>query len=572
MSLSDLLKASGRYSYLHWFLLLAYTIVIFSINIGSDGIYSAQEGRAAIVARNMIQSGDIFHVVIKGEPETEKPIMCYWFYAIAGKIFGVNEFSVRLPSILSVILCVMMAAWLGNRIYGRVTGLLSGYMLTTMIGFVNLGRIARIDIVLCAFFTAAMIFLYTGYFEKRKANWHLYIFYILLAFAVLVKGPVAVVMAALTILALLIKDRNFKAIWELKPVSGLIIGLLIDAPWYVYESVRTNGSFAFDFFWNQNIDRFLGINTEYSGGVRKTFFYYFPKLFAGALPWSLLVPFCLLAFRKKLNKLRLETYFLVFWVMAVFVFFSLSAIKRGDYILPLYPALAILIARYAALVDEIKPVLSGKWKIVWFALLGLVALSFVLLETGAVNYFGQLCIQGRIPHIKDRDGMGIVQTADLLKQNLALLMISVTVFFWMLYLIGRKLGQGRVLPAFASLMTILIIWFSIFYIWIDPATNIYKTTKYFCQQSQKHLPPDAVVAYAGSWYDEAVFFVNRDYERCKMNAIYDAETRKFKFKFIICPPGRLKELPEDIKAKMKKLEETISGHQYSLALYQVPTP
>ena len=147
--------------------------------------------------------------------------MAYWFYAIAGKIFGVNEFSVRLPSVIAAIATVILTCWLGGRIYGAGTGLLAGYMLATMFSFVNLGRIARIDIILCAFYTLSMLFLYLGYFEKRKPNRLLYLFYIVLALSVLVKGPVSAVLAGLTALLLAVKERNWRMLWDLKPVSGL---------------------------------------------------------------------------------------------------------------------------------------------------------------------------------------------------------------------------------------------------------------------------------------------------------------------------------------------------------------
>ena len=78
------------------------------------------------------------------------------FTLLSGAIFGVNEFSVRLPSILAGLATVLITCALGARIYSFRTGLLAGYIMASMMGFVNLSRLARIDIVLCAFYTASM--------------------------------------------------------------------------------------------------------------------------------------------------------------------------------------------------------------------------------------------------------------------------------------------------------------------------------------------------------------------------------------------------------------------------------
>jgi hypothetical protein len=153
-----------------------------------------------------------------------------------------------------------------------------------------------------------------------------------------------------------------------------------------------------------------------------------------------------------------------------------------------------------------------------------------MLKTGFINYVGKVCVAGKIPHIKVRDGMGIIQTADILNQYFILISIGVVLFLCLLYFAGSVLlARGRILPAFAITLTILILGFSVYYLWVDPAANVYKTTKYFCEQSRKHLPPDAIVAYTGTWVDEAVFFIDRDYERCKIDGIYDAVNNKMKF-------------------------------------------
>jgi 4-amino-4-deoxy-L-arabinose transferase-like glycosyltransferase len=278
-----------KLKYIIWALLLVYSILIFGLNLKEPGLYSTQEGRAGISARNMLRSDDYTRVHIKHTHNTEKPIFCYWLYALSCKILGFTEIAVRLPSVIAGILTVLMTCWLGMKIYGTSTGFLSGFILSSMISFANQARIARIDVVLTAFFVLCMILFYKGYLEKKKANWILYLFYALLAFSVLVKGPVTVLLAGLIVFFFAWKEKNWKILWEVKPVSGLIIGLLIAAPWFVCEGIKSEGAFTWDFFVNQNIKRFIG-GSSYCEGKRKIFIFYFFNLFQGAFPWSVFAP------------------------------------------------------------------------------------------------------------------------------------------------------------------------------------------------------------------------------------------------------------------------------------------
>ena len=560
-----------------WGLLLVYSGIIFFINIHTGGIYSAQEGRAAIVARNMINSGDYARIEIKAEPENEKPIFCYWMYALSGKVFGVNEFSVRLPSVLAALVSIVCAAYLGMRIYGQPTGYISGYVLATMFGFVNLGRIARIDMVLCAFYAVAMLLLYEGYFRKRKGNAWLYLFYVVLAIGVAVKGPVSVFLVGLTVLILLIMEWNFKKtttmLWELKPISGALICLAICVPWLIFEMSRTTQDFAWDFFWTQNIDRFLGIHTQFSEGKRKTFFYYFPKLFAMALPWSLLVPFLLWQYRKSWRKLRSETWFLLIWVLAVFGFFSFSFIKRGDYLLPLFPALAVLLGRYATLQTEKGFRITRHWKIVWEVLAGLTFVVWLGIIFGWFNTLAQAMIDEKIPHMSHRDGMALRDYLEIFSAYPWITLILAGAALAVLFFFGRQLQKGESFKALSTLMGILLIVFVFFYTCLDPISGRTRTTKDFCLRIQPLLPPDAYVAYIGSWVDEAVFFVNRDYENCtgKLDMVYDAQTDTFKFKYIISDSDYWNDKlsKQEFAKKLEVLDATVPDHHYPLTLLRV---
>ena len=545
-----------------WLMLGLFTAVVFSINVWSDGIYSAQEGRAALIARKMLESGNWLDHNIKGAHNTEKPIMCYWFYAASGSIFGVNEFSARLPSILAGLATVLMTCALGARIYGLRTGLLAGYIMASMIGFVNLSRLARIDIVLCAFYTGAMFLLYTGYFEKMKANWHLYMFYLVLALSVMVKGPVSVALVAFTVIVLVIKERNWKILWELKPVSGLIIGMAINAPWYIYENMRTEGAFFQDFFMNQNISRFTGINMSYRGGRRQSYFYYIPKLFLLALPWSLILPFGLYNYRKKFLKLKPSTYYLLIWFLVVFVFFSLAAIKRGDYLLPLFAPMTILLGRYLERFSENGSKLSKKWRGGWIVLVVVGAAALIMIRFGLLGYFGELIVTDKIKWISYRDGMNMVEISKMINNYYVWFCGIAVIVFAYLYWLGKILQKGEIRKALGGILLILLAYFCVYYIWIDPAQNKYKTVKYFCARSRKHVKPDEKVCYYSEWITETVFFMNRDYERQGAFSGVVDENGKIKYKYIITEPAKYNELPDAMKNKLEVLEETIPDHQY----------
>jgi dolichyl-phosphate-mannose-protein mannosyltransferase len=559
MSYKDFFKQSK----VQWLMLGLFAAIIFSINIWADGIYSAQEGRAALVARQMIKTGNWMHLNIKGAHNTEKPVMCYWFYALSGSIFGVNEFSVRLPSILAALATVLITCALGMRMYGRRTGLLAGYILASMMGFVNLSRLARIDIVLCAFYTASMYLLYTGYFEKMKANRRLYLFYLVLALSVMIKGPVSVALVAITVIVLVIKERNWKIIWELKPISGLLIGLAINAPWYTYEIIRTQGEFANDFFLNQNISRFTGVNMSYSGGKRRSFFHYIPKLLVFALPWSLLLPFGLYNFRKKFFKLKPATYYLLIWFLVVFVFFSLAAIKRGDYLLPLFAPMTILLGRYLECFVENGAKLSKKWRIGWIVLVIVGAAALIIIRFGLLGHVGELVVKDEIKWISYRDGMGMVQASNLINDMYIWCCIAAAIVFAYLYFLGKILEKGEMKKALNTILVVVLAYFCIFYIWIDPSQNKYKTVKYFCERSRQQVKPDEKVCYYVEWITETVFFMDRDYDRySRVEDIYDKQSGKVKYKYIITEHDEYNKLPAELKNKLEKLEETIPNHQY----------
>ena len=273
-----------------------FAAVLFLAGLGGGGIPAAQEGRTAIIVKNMIVSGNYMDMNVKDGILYEKPIGHYWLcvpFAAAFRAQDVDldtrasEWAFRLPSALSAFAAIAAAMLLAFRIYGARTAALTCVVLSSMVTFLHLGRLAHIDMPLCAAYAWAMAFLYLGYFERMESNPLIYGFYLCLAWGVLLKGPLVVILAGLTVLAMMIVFRRWKMLWELRPLTGGALFLLAALPWYVAETIRTNGAFFEEFILRQNVSRFTGIHSTYRGGERMSLFYYIPKLAAGAAPWSL---------------------------------------------------------------------------------------------------------------------------------------------------------------------------------------------------------------------------------------------------------------------------------------------
>jgi len=501
-----------------WLVLLLFCGIIYLVNLGCEGLYSAQEARAGVVSRHILESGNWLTMDLKGEPTTEKPMFCYWIYAIFGMVMGVSEFSVRLPSVIAALLTIVMTVWLAGRIYGRTTGFAAGYLLATMATFLNLGRTARIDIMLTAFYMAAMVCLYKAYFEKmRKSRGWLYLFYLALGVSILVKGPVGLAMAAIMLTVYMVIFRRWKMIAEFEPWTGLLIMAAIALPWYVYVTETTHGAFFREFIVEHNLKRFFG-GSDFKDGEFMPLSWYLPKFFAGALPWTIFLPFGLWQYRRNFRSLRPESVFLLLWFVTGFLFFSASAVKRGDYILPLYPAAAILLARYLVLLDTARPRLSVRWIWGWSAIAVVVVGLLVTVKAGWLARFGAIVAGNDFPHLSSQDGEFMMLAAQIINSGFWLSIIVAAAWLLFLFLVGQVLAQGKVLHAIAWFLPGLLIGMVGYFTVFTNAVNPYKTVKYFCGECAAIVPRDQKITYLWNLNTEVLYFLRNDYDFANDNA------------------------------------------------------
>ena len=498
-----------------------FAVLIFFVNLGSDGMYAPQEGRTAIITRNMLISHNYLDMTVPGGVPYEKPVGHYWLCLPLAAAFGLDgepvtsasEWALRLPSALSALIAVAAAAVLAARIYGTRCAAITMVVLSSMATFANLGRVAHIDMPLAAAYILAMLCLYLGYFERRRANAWLYGFYALLGWGMVLKGPVPVILAGLTVLLMAIRERSWRMLLDLRPFSGALVFLAVALPWYVAENFRTDGAFFNEFIINQNLRRFTGIGSTYRNGERMSYFYYFPKLFAGALPWSIFLVIGVIAMFRRVIRLqfRRESCYLIFMVAGAFVFFSLSALKRGDYLLPIYPALAILIARIIELGAERLPALHRGWIAVWGAIAALLAAATVLILTGVIGNVGTTVANREWRFMSRRDGMNTVMFCDFAVEHAALLIAAAAATALLLLIFGRLLARRRNFAAFALLAVLVLALFSFYHAVLQPGTDRLKTVKPLVREAAALLPPGARVLYLGDFNTELIYFVNHPY-------------------------------------------------------------
>lgn len=544
--------------------------VILFTNLGGGGIPAAQEGRTAIIVRNMLLSGNWMDMNVPHGIPYEKPVGHYWLCLPTAALFGVGaaepgdapaEWGVRLPSAISAMLALAAAALLAFRIYGARTCALTVFSLSTMAGFVHLGRLAHIDMPLAAAFAWAMYFLYTGYFEQMKCNARIYGFYAVLGWGMVLKGPLVIPLAGLVVVCMMIRLRRWKMIWELRPLTGLLVFLAVSMPWYVAEYIRTDGAFFEEFIINQNLRRFTGIGSTYRGGKVMPVYYYIPKMIAMAAPWSLFALIAGICHWKKLIRLNLSipTLFLFFWFAGGFIFFSLSALKRGDYLLPIYVPFGILVSAAVVRACAALPGLSKKWIWGWTALVVPAVLFLILSFSGLLIRFAEASLRKEFIHIGKSDALNLIMISSFLNGHAVLSFLALLLAAGILFAFGCLIERAQWRKTLLLFSGVVFVIYAAFFGFIDQQTARTRTVKPFTEAARKIIPPGTMYTHFNEFNTELIFLMNRPFD-----TDITPGTR-----YVITTTSSIRRLnPPDKDPSWKVLLQTEEGHHYTAALLE----
>ena len=323
--------------------LVAFGTLLFGWRLGSHDLWPTDEPRFGEVAREMWEGGDHVVLSLNGHLYTEKPPLFFWaINGFAHLTGGVDETAARLPSVLAAVLALLLIMRLGEVLYDRPTGFLAAIVFATSVQILERARWASIDMTLNLFVLAAILLLWQGTAGGAGEPWRVPLAWAAMGCATLAKGPVGLVLPLLVLAPATILVSGWRALRRLAPPAGVALYLAVTLAWFVPFALRIGPGDALGILTHQTVERYVD-----AWNAQHPVWYYLWRFPAGFFPWIVFLPWGLHAglARSRPAGERRSAIVLTLWIAAIVVFFSLSTGKRGVYIIPLYPAASLLVAR-----------------------------------------------------------------------------------------------------------------------------------------------------------------------------------------------------------------------------------
>ena len=325
--------------------LAALVFVVLFWRLGAPSFWDPDEAHYAETTRELIVTGDWWAPYYNEQPFFDKPIFFHQLQAAAMLVAGPNEFGARLVPALAALALVLFTGWLGARLISIDAGLVAALLLAINPGLFALARYAILDTLFTALLFGGVGLIAVAALRDRPVLQ--YPGYLLIAGAVMTKGPLAFVLCGLAMgLAIAMSADVRRRLLGLHWIAGMGIAAAISAPWFVYMYLRFRADFLAGYLFDENIrlfatDRF---------GDQPPFWFYFQILATGMLPWTGIMIGRLVddvAWRKRDSPGGPGDIVVLLWAwtIAIVGFFTFSRFKLDHYVFPAAPALCLLIAR-----------------------------------------------------------------------------------------------------------------------------------------------------------------------------------------------------------------------------------
>jgi len=365
-------------------IVLGASIASLAAGVVATPFWDEDEPRFAAIARTMVETGDWIVPMFNGELAVDKPVLMHWAMAVSSSVFGMSEIAARLPAAVATLLTALALLRAGTRWFDPTTGIIAAlaYVGSLLVGIE--AHAATPDAILTCLTTWATVLFAepllaaTAAGSDRSPARHPPLSWSrtaliggLLGLAVVCKGPIGFIGPLAVVLPwtwwLAVRRRlaaaagpaptggravaaALAATWEAlrtaRPIPLAIAMLAVAAPWYTAVSLRTDGAWLNGFFFIHNVGRFVAPMERHGGSV----LLHPLAMLVGFFPWSCFLPLAVVVTTWRVWKradaaahtaaLTLALVWLAVWVGG----FSASATKLPNYVLPAYPAAALLVA------------------------------------------------------------------------------------------------------------------------------------------------------------------------------------------------------------------------------------
>jgi 4-amino-4-deoxy-L-arabinose transferase-like glycosyltransferase len=352
-------SGDGKRFHCYLIVLLVAAAVYAGCMISPPSLMDDVDAVQAQIARNMLTSGDYVTARLDGIPYLEKAPLIYWLIAGSFKIFGATDWAARIPMVLAALALAWLTTAFGMWAFGRKAGLYAGLCISTCFGLFLFTRILIPDVMLTASIALSMwAFLRAIDETEPRQRWWAFVLAASLGTSLLFKSLVgAVFPVAAALIYLGVTSQLFhRKVWRaLHPWNGLLVILLIAAPWHILATLRNPPYFEFTmrsapgeyhgFLWfyfiNEQLLRFLNMRypRDYDT-VPRLYFWGFHLLWL--FPWSVYFPAILRLNFKPLDRAGKTRLLALCWTGFILVFFTFSTTQEY-YSMPCYPALALLL-------------------------------------------------------------------------------------------------------------------------------------------------------------------------------------------------------------------------------------
>src|SRR5713101_3924926 len=324
--------------------LLLLCFLLYFWDLGQIPFYNYEESKEALVVWEMVNGGGWILPLRNGTELPLKPPLFHWCGALIASIGGrVNEFAVRLPSAFSATATVLLTFFFGRALWNWRVGLLAALILATSPEWMRWAVTARSDMIMTFFLTAACMTFFHLWQEGATRQRTIYLFYLSIGLATLAKGPLGLILPGLVVLFSLGVTRELSFLRRMRLAEGAVIVFVVALSWYGLALWQRGSEFFQRQVLDENVFRFLD-NPQGGPSRDHGLFYYVPTLCVGMLPWSLFFPALVhFLFRSRAELRERKLLYPLVWCLTGLIFFSLASGKRSNYLLPLYPAVALLL-------------------------------------------------------------------------------------------------------------------------------------------------------------------------------------------------------------------------------------